>query len=350
MKNLCALIFGVLFAFFLLNLILSFLPVTKGMRYLPVDQYHPIQSRDFGTYTYSEGWNFRLAQNSKINVQGFPAPYDYDSYQSNIILIGNSYIESLMLPHEQSMQAQLKTILNDGRAVYGFGLSGSHAGEYNAIASWAVKNFNPEWLVILFTENDFSDADQPSVGRSYISVDQHQCIIQTVERKSDSYFMRLVKQTNLYAYFMQNLQLNQQIPPSFFSSLTSPNSVSSYTKQDDHHIAELSHCFLNRLMADTNMLKEKIIFVLDGDRESIQQRKPSRKMDIHLFESIAKQNGFTVLNLQKNFEHDYRVNKKAFDFKPIDAHWNERAHRLAAQEVATWIKNAQSDEQVASLK
>jgi hypothetical protein len=347
MKTLIWVSLGMLSALLFLNVMLSFYPVARGMAYMPVDLEHPIQSREMGEFTYSEGWNFRLTQHHQINEQGFPSSHNYETGRPNIAVVGNSYVESLMLPQDKNMQEQLHAMLGDNKAVYGFGLSGSHAGAYNAMSSWVVKKFHPEKLIVVLTEGDFNSADTPSTGHSYINVANHRCEIKRVDRAPDSFVLKEIKKTAIYSYLMQNLQLKQQFSRVSHQFFKGANLSSTLTQAKSQHIKELSACFLKRMREDTAMEKENIFFVVDADREAIHKDRAPRVMDITLFSMLAKQEGFTIIDMQDVFQRDYKEHGERFDFKPIDAHWNERAHKLAAQQLALAIQSTTTAQQLA---
>ena len=74
-----------------------------------------------------------------------------------LALIGDSYVEALMLPFRDSLTGRLTTRSIPGMRVYSFGMSSSALSNYLAYADFAAQRFHPQAMVFLNIGNDFTD-------------------------------------------------------------------------------------------------------------------------------------------------------------------------------------------------
>ena len=103
------------------------------------------------------------------------------------------------------------------------------------------------------------------------------------------------------------------------------------------HVVNL---FLEDILISSGLNSEKIIFILDGDRNGIYNNHKNRRQSFFsematYFKNNAIENGFSVVDMQEIFFNDYKNNIKKFEFE-VDGHWNEYAHRLVANEILKW--------------
>jgi hypothetical protein len=98
------------------------------------------------------------AQRGTTNNYGQVAPFDYRPGRRPVVVIGDSYVESLMNAYDDTLQAQLAQRIGARDAVYGFGISGLSASDYVALARQARDEFAPSAAVILVTDGDLSES------------------------------------------------------------------------------------------------------------------------------------------------------------------------------------------------
>ena len=84
-------------------------------------------------------------------------------------------------------------------------------------------------------------------------------------------------------------------------------------------------------------MNNNILFVLDGDRNSIYQSNDNidykfENIILKYFKEEALELNFQVLDMHNIFYEDYKVNNKKFNFEN-DYHWNEYGHSLVAEEI-----------------
>ncbi|MBM4205979.1 MAG: SGNH/GDSL hydrolase family protein [Gammaproteobacteria bacterium] len=154
---------GLLLPLLLLEVVLRFLPVNEGLRTEPVNAQNPVpRFAPNRTSTFSRGWNFSIVNMVRTNNYGFVNDQDYDpaDTQSLIAVIGDSYVEAIMVPYAQTAAGQLAQAFGSQARVYSFGASGSALSQYLAYARYARDQFQPDALLILVVGNDFDESLQ----------------------------------------------------------------------------------------------------------------------------------------------------------------------------------------------
>ena len=112
----------------LAEIVLRFLPVQSGLRTQPVNAENPVfhftPERDV---TFSRGWNFDLVNRRRVNNAGWVNDQHYRQQDETPLLavIGDSYIEALMVPYDKTLYGRLARSLAGRLRVYSFGASGA---------------------------------------------------------------------------------------------------------------------------------------------------------------------------------------------------------------------------------
>ena len=116
-----------LFTLLLLEFVLHFFPVNEGLRSQAVNRNNPIfRFEPNRTAIYSKHWNFDIKNKIKVNNYGFVNNYDYNNNLQTPLLsiIGDSYVEALMVPFKQTISGLLQNETSKKR-VYSFAASGA---------------------------------------------------------------------------------------------------------------------------------------------------------------------------------------------------------------------------------
>lgn len=103
---------GILLPLLTAELVFRFLPVNEGARPQAVDQEHPVRSLEPNrTFVCSADWNFAIVNRVRTNNLGFVNDQDYvtDPPSPLLALIGDSYVEALMVPFHDSVAGRLLT-------------------------------------------------------------------------------------------------------------------------------------------------------------------------------------------------------------------------------------------------
>ena len=156
-----ALLAGILVPLVCAELALQLLPVRESRHALPVDDRNPIArlepNREF---TWSRRWNFTVVNTVRVNNAGFVSDVDYepDAPGPLLAVIGDSFVEALMVPFRQTCAGRLATMLEPGGRVYAFGLGDAALGQYLAWARYARDEFGPDGLVATVVDNDYDES------------------------------------------------------------------------------------------------------------------------------------------------------------------------------------------------
>ncbi len=127
------------------------LPVNEGLRGLSVDEQNPVfRFTPHRESVYSRGWNFSIVNRVRTNNYGFINDHDYDPALTTPLLavIGDSFVEAVMVPFAQTGVSRLADSVGAAGRVYGFGTSGSSLSQYLAYARYVRDSFHPTALTV----------------------------------------------------------------------------------------------------------------------------------------------------------------------------------------------------------
>ena len=128
----CALFLSCLVTLILIEATLYFFPVNEGLRATPVNNDNPIFKFQANRKAqYSKHWNFDIRNKVSINNDGFVNDIDYKEGQATplLSLIGDSYIEALMVPYAETISGVLHRKSKNKR-VYSFAASGAGLSQH----------------------------------------------------------------------------------------------------------------------------------------------------------------------------------------------------------------------------
>ncbi|HIF11391.1 MAG TPA: hypothetical protein EYQ81_17145, partial [Sneathiellales bacterium] len=105
------------------EVVLQFLPVMDSFRVQSLNAANPV--RRFApnrSVTYSKGWNFSMVNEVRINNEGFVNDQDYSPNDPGPLLavIGDSFVEALMVPFMETMHGRLADLVSGAGRVYSF--------------------------------------------------------------------------------------------------------------------------------------------------------------------------------------------------------------------------------------
>ncbi len=152
---------SVLGALLVLETALRLLPVRESLEVQPVSSAQPcLHFKPNREVLYSTPWNFEVANRVRVNNYGFVNNQDYDHHSTTPLLavIGDSYVEALIVPYEDTLHGRLATFLGNRSRVYSFGSSGSALSQYLAYAQYAKDTFRPHAMLIVVVGNDFDES------------------------------------------------------------------------------------------------------------------------------------------------------------------------------------------------
>ncbi len=337
---------GCALAIVMLELIFQMLPVTTGFAYQPTIESEPALKATVPFVKHSLDWKFHQATTRKINEYGFSDDHHYLPNEQPIAVIGDSYIQSLMLPYADTLQGQLSALQPKSKPpVYSFGVPGYSLAGYIGTAESATKRFQPQMFVFLLTKGDITDSLLATKNVGSYFINSHKSGVEFEPYSGPSRTDSFMLKSALMRYLNYHLQIN---PLSAFLKLTGTNESASAgdsslsVAKPEPNIAQLSNRLIDNLEQKSTARANNTIFIIDCDREKIYQGKPqpqtSPDNQLALFAQIAKDRGYQTIDTLPIFTRQYKQTHRRIDFTPIDPHWNRDANHLIAEAVYPVIK------------
>ncbi|ULA62005.1 MAG: hypothetical protein LZF60_380217 [Nitrospira sp.] len=345
---------GILAALFTMELALRFLPVNEGARPQAVDQDHPVRSLEPDrTFVWSADWNFAIVNTVRTNNLGFVNDQDYLPGQPSplLALIGDSYVEALMVPFRDSVAGRLSARSTPAERIYSFGTSSSALSNYLAYADYAAKTFHPQAMIFLIIGNDFDESlvkykNEP--GHSYFAEDgQGPLALRRIDYHP-SLWRRIIRASALVRYVTLNTDLLNVVLKWQHLPFGRPSNTLAFVgntgaQANPLRIADAQRAvdtFLTRVTEAAGLPPDRILFAVDGMRPHIYnavtwQLAAGSYFDImrQYFMTHARQGGFEVLDLQPRFAEHFSQHHRPLEFA-TDNHWNSLGHEVVEEAIA----------------
>lgn len=332
-----------------LECVFRVLPTYSGLQPNPAPQDYPLRGYEASRpYEYSHGWAMLNAHRGTTNNYGHVAPFDFRAGSHPLIVVGDSYIESLMNEYDETLQGILGTRLGVGRPVYGMGLSALSASDYLELARRARAEFAPASAVYLITDGDFVESLVPRPGGYYLERRGAELVPRFVPLTPNPIVQALQKtvgRSALYDYLRSNLKFS---PGDVLRALgnghggPSPAMAAAVTSVQPTPAAndgrQILEWFLAELPRVSGVAPACTVLLVDSDRYAIYEGRatvaPKESPDVRrrLLERGA-QLGFKVVDLGPLFVAEYSRSRLKLDHWPVDRHWNRHGHAVAADAV-----------------
>ena len=279
-----------------------------------------------------------LATHGTTNNYGHVAPFDYRAKSHPVIVVGDSYVESLMNPYEDTVQGQLGERLGTRESVYGLGFSGLSVSDYLALSQLAGREFAPSAAVFVIFNGDVSESLLARLGY-YHFVPEHDSFRLAYLPIEDHRPMKSLRKTitglPLYRYIFGNLGFSFD---TIFDNDRGGSRPAPERSADDSavQLRVVDH-FLKELPAALDLPPRCIVLLFDSDRYAIYnpklatEPKESPAVRRHFLDR-AQELGFAVSDLDVVFRARYARDRTKFDYWPLDRHWNRTGHGVAADE------------------
>src|SRR5437764_6370275 len=151
---------SIVFCLLVAEVALRFLPVSTGLRSMPVTAAAPVlHFTPNWPFVNSLGWTMHNVVHGRVNNAGFVNDQDYVRDGPPLIaVVGDSFIEAQMVAYPETLQGRLAAALKDKFRVYSFAGSGAPLSEYLIWAGFAVKEYGARAVVINVVGNDFDES------------------------------------------------------------------------------------------------------------------------------------------------------------------------------------------------
>jgi hypothetical protein len=330
---------------------LRFLPVATPMRPLPVDAGSPVfRFAPERAFTFSQDWNFHLANSGRINAAGFVNDREYveSSPLPLLAVVGDSFIEAAMVPCAQTVQGRLAADVEGRGRVYSFAASGAPLSQYLVWAEHARERFAPQALVISVVGNDFDESmARYSLypGLHHFAPDDSGALQLVRVDFRPSALGPLVYSSAVGRYLLLNLKLRTKLSQllrgkaELGDTWYVGNTPGEYTPERLEESQRALDAFLDLLPQKSGLPPERVLILVDGMRPELydppQLERAAQSyfgvMRARLIEQ-ARARGFEVLDLQPAFQERFAREREPFEF-PSDYHWNATGHAAVADAV-----------------
>lgn len=332
---------GALGALLALEVLFRFLPVSMGLqRADDVSRWPLVYAQPHSPYAYSISWKMLNAHRGETNNYGHIAPFDYVAGSRPVVVLGDSFVESLMNDPADSLQSQLAWRLGEPQGVYGLGVSGLSGAGYVALGALAREEFRPRAAVVVIIDGDLSESLQRSRGSHYLVPAGDGFELAFEPPGPEAWTTRIRKSVGdsaLFRYLQANLQFS---PGKIFEALHPAASASPAATTPESAIRrqeQVADWMLAELPRRLGLEPRCIALLLDSDRYGIYRAeqastpKDDPRARAHLV-SQARARGFAVSDLDAVFRAEYARHRLKFDHWPVDRHWNRIGHGVAAGE------------------
>lgn len=347
LQNLAALAFGLVLLGGAAEGLLRLLPVNSGLNAQEVSPENPVMrylpDRNF---VYSKGPLLEMVNRGRVNNEGFVNDQDYvkDAQRPLIAVIGDSFVEALMVPFPSTLAGRLAKEFAGKGSVYSFSASGAPLSQYLVWAEHAKNSYRPNAMVFVIVGNDFDEsllAYKQAHGFHYFKMDENQELTLTRIDYAPSGMRKFLRRSALIRYLVLNFNIEGLMadPAAWMGNKNQDMKYAgnATAEADSARLTGSSLAvreFLARLPAASGLPPNRILFLVDGFRypalaEKLQHSYFAKMRQYFLSE--ATNLGFEAIDMDLAFIPDSGRTSSRFEF-PNDGHWNSLAHRLAAEE------------------
>ncbi len=362
---------SLVFLFFIAEIVLRFLPVNEGFNFQNVNaESWVFRSEPNERFVqYSTRFNFRLANQKKVNNDGFLNLKNYSNRleRANRVLIsvvGDSYIEAASVKDIDTFYYKLDQGSKE-LDVYSFGFSGAPLSQYLIWSAYSKIKYDNQGLIVNIVGNDFDESlkKYKSAGGFHYYEEKDDGELGLVRadftRRCERDYWALQKfldceillKSSLFRYLIYNMKMIAIVSdfPNLIKSILPEKSseqfvgnvsaVVSRERERDSYLA--IDAFFRDLPRYSGLNKSQILFIMDGIRGD-RIYNPERhlgegeksyfeKMRTHFF-NRADEYGYEYIDMEPVFLNHFKKFGKKFEF-PFDGHWNDTAHALVAEAV-----------------
>jgi hypothetical protein len=337
MKKILLLFFGIFISVAFTEIVLRFLPTASGMQNPaptkndPLIHYYPNDH-----FCYSHGWNFRNSVCESYNNFGYASNFNYSTTQKTIAVIGDSFVEALMIRGNERLHERINSALDGKYQAIGLGISGADLSDYLITSEYVTKNFDVSGLVFLLNDGDITGATNPRLRGFWFKQGANGI---EIDHAANVKMRNIFYMSSVLSYLYENLKFN---PKDVFSAKAIEKKISDVSSSPGDDVLPNVRYVINfleqlkSLCESKHMDPQRVIFLIDADRKAIYENRSGETLAPELIKLISSY-GFQPVNLDSVFRNDWKNNRKAFDFGSVDSHWNSYAHSLIATYVVSLL-------------
>lgn len=351
----------------LVEIVLRFLPVSTGLSTQPVNEANPVYhfqpDRDF---IWSRDWNFNIVNRGHVNNVGFVNDRDYETDKRTPLLtvIGDSYVEAVMVPYPDTLHGRLASMVEGRGRVYSFAASGAPLSQYLVWARHASHLYGADAMVFVIVGNDFDESllgYKQSLGMHVYEKDVDGTLNLVRTDYEPSALRSISKGSALARYLLINLQglrtlrrtlrrLRDDWVPKTFGGSDPAEGDHQSGDDEQRFLGNVPRAVEAKRLADAKLAVDaffrdlprmvdlplqRILFVVDGVRyPHLYDSKAYFVTMRRYFLDRATQLGYSTADMDSYFLPEHEANGTRFEFA-TDAHWNAEGHRLAAEAIAS---------------
>jgi len=343
---------SIVFCLLAAEIALRFLPVSTGLRSMPVTATDPVlhftPNRPF---VNSLGWNMHNVVHGRVNNAGFVNDQDYVRDGPPLIaVIGDSFIEAQMVPYAESVQGRLAAALKEKFRVYSFAGSGAPLSQYLIWAGFAVREYGARAAIINVVGNDFDEsfaAYRLGPGSWQYARDAKGVLQLKLTPHHAGTLISLARHSALARYVIINLGIQNRLfsirwlgqmifgkPANAQARYAGNTDASTDATRVRDSLAAID-AFLRDLPERVGLPAEGVLFTLDGFRSAdAASAGQGTYFDLmrHAFIQKAAAQGYEVIDLDTRFIPRHARTGESFEFYD-DNHWNAAGHEVAFEAV-----------------
>jgi hypothetical protein len=317
--------FGMITASLGLELLMRWLPVKNDRHFGPNDISQPVIRGTVSSIVEPIDWKFRQTYHRRVNNYGFVDDGDYKPNSAPIAVIGDSYIQSAMLPYQATLQGKLSSKIGMMVPVYSFGTPVYPLSGYLGTAEYADREFKPRAYIFLLTKGDLIESLQPQEGTYFLDSPGGKLNFKNAKVYQGKV---ITSKSALHRYVHQQLYFNTH---KIFAALNStPSSKPTLTSVKYDRV---SRRLLDLFAEKTKVTPQNTIFIVDSDRGSMYDKSKPDREELSTFKRIGIERGYRIVDTEDLFNDYYQRTHKRLDFLPTDFHWNATAHQLVVDRI-----------------
>lgn len=285
-----------------------------------------------------QGWNSGTGDYRQDRVPGV----------TRIAVVGDSFVESLQVPHDRSFGDRLPEILGEAgqTEIYRFAISGAPMSQYLHMIDREVGPYRPDWIVVLLVHNDFDESFRFKAGRYTSSFRKLEVRDGRVVREIPPRTLRpgaaeWLRRTATARFLFYRWQVRPQIlvdllaPAANADDRIAANVRIGEVLSAEPDVRAAADYVLGRIAGHAKSLGAQLLVAVDGDRQAIYEGRASSEALIlnRIAGEAAARHGIKFLDLHPVFAADWQANRRSFQFES-DYHWNEQGQAVVARAVA----------------